>query len=90
MITTKSSGPRRYASKASMLVLIALGVCFSNAVKLTPTTNLVQLSAQGGLSLFGGEAVAEEQVAAADEEDPTAGLTPEQVAEAQAQAEAQA
>lgn len=56
---------------------------------------LAQLNSFGGLGMFasaGDEEIADEQAVqyGGYDEDPTAGLTQEQIAEAQAQAEAQA
>lgn len=62
---------------------------------LNAGVSLAQLNSFGGLGMFAAdEEVPDEQMAqygeAGAEDDPTAGLTPEQIAEVQAQAEAQA
>jgi hypothetical protein len=61
---------------------------------LNAGVSLAQLNSFGGLGMFAAdEEVPDDQMAQygeAGEDDPTAGLTPEQIAEVQAQAEAQA
>ena len=59
---------------------------------LNAGVSLAQLNSFGGLGMFAAdEEVPDEQMAQyGGDDDPTAGLTPEQIAEVQAQAEAQA